>query len=122
MPHLTPEQRDDLDEAIDRQTFRIWKKFSAFFGEDMTDDELRRTKGNIQRGVSQAMRQSDGDGRGGGTGLPPAGGSRIYGQPNLGLGNSAISNLPGEPGDQTIQHPMLRGRVPIRPQDLRRTL
>lgn len=40
--------------------------------------------------------------------LPPGGGSRLFREPNLALGDSLISNLPADPRDQQRISPVLR--------------
>lgn len=42
----------------------------------------------------------------------PFGGSRLADEPNLMLGDSLLHNLPAEPTEQTIQHPIFRGLAP----------
>ena len=102
MPQLTPEQQDSLDEAVDRQMFRIHKLVTGMFGTGLTSDEMRRARQRIVGGVRQAMQQQERQG------LPPGEGSRIYGDVNPALGDSLISNLAAQPGDQTLQNPILR--------------
>ena len=57
MPKLTPEQEDAVFEAISRQLSRINRVVKGMFGQDMTDDELRRAHGRVMQGVNQAIRQ-----------------------------------------------------------------
>ena len=45
-----------------------------------------------------------------GRALPPSGGSRIAGEPNLALGDSSIHNLPAAPGEHQFRNPVMRGR------------
>ena len=57
MPQPSPEEQDALEEAIDRQLYRINRTTKAMFGSELSDDELRRAHGRIKQGVAQAQRQ-----------------------------------------------------------------
>lgn len=55
MPQLTLEQQDQVGESISRQLFRINKLVKELFGQELTDDEIRRAHGRITQGVSGAL-------------------------------------------------------------------
>lgn len=57
MEHQELERQDALSEAISRQLFRINRVVKELFGQELTDDEIKRAHGRISQGVSQALRQ-----------------------------------------------------------------
>lgn len=112
MPQLTPEQEDAIFGAISKQLRNVNMIVKGMFGQDLSDEELRRAYQGVKQGVQQAIQQQEQ----GNQALPGGGRSRVAGDVRPAMSDSLINNLPAQPGDQQLQHPMLGGRPPMFPQ------
>jgi hypothetical protein len=59
MPQLTSEQQDAVQEAISRQLYRINNLVKGMFGQELSEEEIRRAHGRVMQGVMGAMRQME---------------------------------------------------------------
>lgn len=55
MPQLTPEQDDDLQEAIARQLYRVNNLVKGMFGAPLSPEELRSNFLKIKQSADQAL-------------------------------------------------------------------